>query len=75
MKLCKDCRHAQLSEHGRWTCYHPTVGVHRFTSPVTGEVEVVQIDCNSNRTIGNCPNGQHWEPKEEPAPAPGFVEC
>jgi hypothetical protein len=81
MKLCKDCRFVE--QLGRTTtfyyCRHPLTQRPPRQNPVTGEMETINVTCDTERMLGTqCgPDGTLWQSKDdlpEPnAPQAGFV--
>ena len=77
MKLCKDCRHAEM-QSGIWICVHPSAVQPAKTSPVTGETEPARgTSCDFTRLLIHNAEGEDYCGQEgkfwEPIAPPGFV--
>lgn len=77
MKLCKDCRHAEL-QSGTWFCRHPSAIRPAYIDPVTGEPEASRgTPCNFARLFIHNPEGEDYCGEEgkfwESRNPPGFV--
>jgi|KBSMisStandDraft_5_1062788.scaffolds.fasta_scaffold226792_2 hypothetical protein len=77
MKLCKDCRHAEM-QSGIWFCMHPSAMRPTSIDPVTGEPVLARgTSCDFARILIHNADGEDLCGREgkfwEPAAPPGFV--